>query len=239
MRSPPPVLPPSDNGEPRYQPTWMERAGPDAPLKLRIALFAIVVGFVAIPVCIRAIGKLGLHGAPAVALILLAPPGSAFLAYSFGMRFLTSVGSAVGAFTLPTGNSTPYEHQFSLQESLVAKGDMAAALESYETIIAEQPGAIAPRLRAAEHYARSNRNPLRASELFKEIRDTVGVPARDAVYASSRLVDLYEGPLEDPGRALVELRRIIEQYPGSSVAKAARGALPAMKARLHAPAEDR
>ena len=59
-----------------------------------------------------------------------------------------------------------------------------------------------------------------------------GVPARDAVYSSSRLVDLYDGPLDEPGRAVVELRRIIERFPGSDVAKHARTALPALKARL-------
>jgi hypothetical protein len=55
---------------------------------------------------------------------------------------------------------------------------------------------------------------------------------RDAVYASSRLADLYDGPLNEPGRALVELRRIIERYPGTAVATHARDALPKLKARL-------
>ena len=56
--------------------------------------------------------------------------------------------------------------------------------------------------------------------------------SRDAIYSSSRLVDLYDGPLAEPGRAVVELRRIIEQYPGSDMARHARKALPALKARL-------
>jgi len=71
-----------------------------------------------------------------------------------------------------------------------------------------------------------------------EIRDSAGVPTRDALYASSRLVDLYDGPLNEPGRALVELRRIIERFPSSAVAKGARDALPRLRARLAAEQGD-
>ena len=91
---------------------------------------------------------------------------------------------------------------------------------------------MAPRLKAAEHYATRNRDPRRAAELFREVRAIPGCSIRDAVYASTRLVDLYDGPLDEPGRALVELRRIIEQYPDTPMAKHARAALPSLKARL-------
>ena len=151
-----------------------------------------------------------------------------------GLKLGDGAGAVAKAVTLPSGNSTPYEQTFSYQEAMVARGDVAGALTSYEAIIAEQPGAIAPRIRAAEHYARGNRNPARAAELFKEIRAAPAASARDVMYASSRLVDLYDGPLTDPGRALVELRRIIERFPDSPQAKHARVALPALKARLDA-----
>ena len=148
------------------------------------------------------------------------------------VKMSLGAGAVAKSFTLPSGNSTPYEQTFSYQEAMIMRGDVAGALESYEAIIAEQPGVVAPRQRAAEHYARGNRNPHRAAELFREIRGIPGVPTRDAVYASSRLVDLYDGPLADPGRALVELRRIIDQYPGTALAEHARNALPALKERM-------
>ncbi len=112
------------------------------------------------------------------------------------------------------------------------RGEVDEALESFEAIIAEQPALVAPRLRAAEHYAKGNRNPARAAELFRDVRNIPDVPIRDAIYSSSRRVDLYDGALADPGRALVELRRIIELYAGSAVAVHARSALPTLKARL-------
>lgn len=101
-------------------------------------------------------------------------------------------------------------------------------------MIAERPTAIAPRTRAAEHYAREGRDPARAAELFRQVRALPDASSRDVLYASSRLVDLYDGPLADPGRALVELRRIIEQYPDSALARHARTALPRLKQRLAA-----
>jgi hypothetical protein len=152
-----------------------------------------------------------------------------------GMKFAAGSGAVMKAFTLPSGNSTPYEEQFSYQEAMIARGDLAGALESFEAIIQERPDAVSPRLRAAEHYATRQLNPARAAELFREARNIAGVTTRDAIYATSRLIDLYDGPLDDPGRALVEMRRVIEQHPDSAVARHAREALPALKARMISP----
>jgi hypothetical protein len=231
MRTPPPVLPPANDGDPAYRSTWLDRTGPDGPMRMKAYASGILVGGVAMMGLALGISqrKLDFPGAWLAAVLLAV--GIGWLGSRTAVAISNSAGAVAREFTLPSGNSTPYEQTFSFQESLAARGDVAGALESYEAIIAEQPALISVRLRAAEHYARSNRNPKRAAELFKQIRDIPGVPARDAVYASSRLVDLYDGPLDDPGRALVELRRIIEQYPASDVAKHARTALPALKAR--------
>ena len=51
------------------------------------------------------------------------------------------------------------------------------------------------------------------------------------VYVTNRLVDLYTGPLGEPGKALGELRKLIDRYPGSAAAENARVALAALKAR--------
>lgn len=167
-------------------------------------------------------------GALAVGIVL-----GSFTGY-LGLAIGTGASAVAKAVTLPSGKSTPYEEQFSYQESLEARGDVPAALESWEAVIAERPGAIAPRMRAAELYAGRGANPQRAAELFREIRALPDVTPRDAVYAASRLVDLYDGQLNDAGRALVELRRIIEMHPGTPLAAHAREALPRLKARLMA-----
>jgi hypothetical protein len=232
MRTPPPVLPSGEEDSPAYQRSWFDREGPDAGLRLKAASYGgsvMAITFAAVMLFAAQGGSPSfgmLIGAFLVALLL---GGTAFVMTA---KLSDGAGALAKSFTMPSGNSTPYEQTFSYQDAMVARGDVAAALESYEAIIAEQPLATAPRLRAAEHYARGNRNSTRAAELFREVRATPGVTTRDALYATSRLVDLYDGPLGDPGRALVELRRIIELYPQSRAATQAREALPGLKARL-------
>ena len=229
MRTPPPVLPP-DHNAPAYKSGRFGDA--DGALRMRAMMYAVMVGTLATTALLAAAaqgGKLGggtVLGALLVGVILGTLTGYA------GLAIGTGASAVAKAVTLPSGKSTPYEDQFSYQQSLEARGDLAAALESWEAVIAERPGSVTPRMRAAELYAGRGDNPQRAAELFREIRDLPDVSSRDAVYAASRLVDLYDGQLDDAGRALVELRRIIEMHPGTPLAAHAREALPRMKARL-------
>ena len=232
MRTPPPVLPPATDASPQYKASWFDAAGADFPLRTKAAGYGVLVagvifGALSILSLMGGVPSFGaLAGFALVALVI-----GALTAFA-GAKLGDGAGAVAQSFIQPSGNSTPYEQTFSYQEAMVMRGDVEGALESYEAIIAEQPTLVAPRLRAAEHYAKGNRNPGRAAELFRQVRDLREAPLRDVVYSCSRLVDLYDGPLLQPGRAVVELRRIIELYPGSEVAKRARVALPDLKARL-------
>ena len=232
MRTPPPVLPSGKEDSPDYKRSLLDREGPDAVLHLRAVAGGGIVFLVSLVIWGLIMRQHEIEGFEAAALTLLGAAVTGYLAFHVVLKLTSAGGAVAGAVIFPTGQSTPYEHQFSYQESLAARGDVAGALESYEAIMAEQPAAVAPRLRAAEHYARNGRDPRRAAQVFREIREIPAVSVRDAIYASSRLVDLYDGPLGDPGRALVELRRIIEKYPETAIARNARAALPEMKARL-------
>lgn len=230
MRTPPPVLPP-EGDQPEYKQSWLQRQGPDSIILVVVAgrmapLFpAFFLLSVAVAV-LRGMSLLAALGIGLVAAILLTA------ATAFFIRKWTDAGGAVfQKINMPSGRSTPYEEQFSYQETLAARGDVTGALESYEAIISERADAVLPRLRAAELCAKSGRDLVRATELFRSVRDMPGASARDILYASNRLVDLYNGPLRNPGRALVELRRIVERFPNSADAKSARGAIPGLKAR--------
>jgi hypothetical protein len=50
------------------------------------------------------------------------------------------------------------------------------------------------------------------------------------IYVSNKLADLFLGPLKQPGRALVEFRRLAERYPGSTAAEHAKLAIANLKA---------
>jgi TolA-binding protein len=133
-----------------------------------------------------------------------------------------------------SGASTPYVDQFSYQQSLVMQGKVDEALASFESIITENPHRVDAHMRAGELYAAQKGNPRRAAELFRSAQAIPTISAGEDVYVTNRLVDLYTGPLGTPGRALIELRRLIDRYPGTVPASYARAALSKIKKEMHA-----
>jgi hypothetical protein len=129
------------------------------------------------------------------------------------------------------GSTTPYEEQYSHEQSLVMRGQIDDALASFEAILQGNPDAVKPRVRAAELYSREKANHVRAAQLLTEVQRIPSAGSGDFIYATHRLVDLYTGPLNEPGRAMVELRRLIERLPGSPAAEQARDALATLKER--------
>ena len=132
-----------------------------------------------------------------------------------------------------SGASTPSVAQFSYQQSLVMQGKLDEAIASFEAIIAESPDEIEPRVRAAELYRQRPDGARRAAELFREAQRNPSIAPGQDIYVTNRLVDLLAGPLGDPGRAVVELRRLIERYPESRPAAHARIALARLKQSMH------
>jgi hypothetical protein len=112
------------------------------------------------------------------------------------------------------------------------KRDYAAALALFEQRIAASPGEPRVRIAAADLYATHGANPARAAELYREVQRIPEVMSGHDIYASNKLADLYLGPLQLPGKALVEFRRIIHRYPGSVAADHARTALANLKPDL-------
>ena len=133
------------------------------------------------------------------------------------------------------GDRIAFEH--SQLQALVAQGRVAEALEGYERALTAHPGDARLRLHVADTYARDGLDAGRAAQLFREgsqlllsRRDARRGPAQEGVlYATQRLIDLYDGPLKEDGRALGELRRLIELFPESREANAARLALARRK----------
>ena len=230
----PSVPPDGERAVPAYKLTLLDRMGPEGALVMRARVVSVLTFVITFPLMSAAAQLRTATAAHPLLAGLVGASLAAALVHFMLSSLPAAAGAAALAVTFPKGDTTPYEEQFSLEESFAARGDIPAALAAFEAIIAERPGAAAPRMRAAELYAGRGNDPRRAAELFREIRAIPDVSGRDALYACSRLVDLYDGVLNDPGRALVELRRIIELYPGTPAARFARDALPRLKARLPA-----
>ena len=207
---------------PEYKPTLFDRHGPDAFVLLVAAGHGVLVAGTTAMV-------LGLYGLlNIVTLVVCIAAG--FGTFALGVRGAQLVERAVRRVTMG-GTSTPYKEQYSREQALVMQGRVDDALASFEAIIAADPTATTARIRAAELYARDRDNAERAGELLREVQRTESCSAGEHVYAAHRLVDLYTGPLNDPGRALVELRRLIERFPTHPAAAQAREALAVLKAR--------
>jgi hypothetical protein len=70
-----------------------------------------------------------------------------------------------------------------------------------------------------------------ALDRFRLARDVPGITAEQQRYASQKVIDLYLGPLAQAGRAMAELRRLIDQHPGTPEAEGARTAIQHIKSR--------
>jgi len=231
--TPPPVLPfrpcPPEQrtimAQPReYKRTLFDRHGPAAADLLRVSGYSVMICVV---VSAALTLKLGLH-----VWIFGVGLGSSAVAGAMVMLFVGAVGAGWKRVMMG-GSTTPYREQFSYQQSLVMRGRLDEALESFEAVISEQPHAVDARIKAAELYANEKRNYQRALELFRDAQRLPSVTPGEDVYVTNRIVDLLTGPLDAPGRALVELRRLIERRPGSPAADNARVALATLKARLN------
>lgn len=212
-----------------YKPTLFDRHGPAAADRIRAFAYGLMVFAIGISGSLLSSGRLSL-GVVLVAAVAGAIP------YGISLALASGAGAAWHRL-FASGASTPYEEQFSYQESLVMRGRVDDALASYEAIMVERPAMTSARLRAATLYGSRGGNPRRAAELLRAVMTMPGVSARDDIEASNRLIELLMGPLGEPGRAMVELRRLIERHPGADAAARAKLTLAELKAQVVAREE--
>jgi hypothetical protein len=141
---------------------------------------------------------------------------------------LKGSSDAVTSFILPDdrgGTGVGYSHI----ETLEVRGDIAGALVEWEKVITDAPDALAARITAAELYSRKANNHRRAEQLYRSVQAHAKAPDETKRYVTQRLIDLYLGPINDEGRALVELRRVANRWPDSPEGKGALQAIANIK----------
>ncbi len=113
-------------------------------------------------------------------------------------------------------------------EALVARGRLADAAEAYAARAAH--GAVEPLLRRAALLAGAMGSPgLAAAELETRRRTGHPLPPSDDLRLGLALADLYEHRLDQPGKAMAELRRLLDRYPSSRRVRQIRATLAALK----------
>lgn len=200
----------------------------DAVGEWRTRIAGICMGVVFAGVGVPLAELIGIRG-PAVILVILATGTVAGVGtWKWSSWFVESSGRAFLSFIQPSGKSVPYQKSYSYEQSLIARGRIQEALEAYEAARVANPDDATLRGEMAEACA-AHGQPQRAVQLLAELREMPSASARQRMYATQRLIDLMVGPLGDRGRAMRELRRLIDEFPDTMEAAGARQALARLK----------
>jgi hypothetical protein len=215
-----------------YKVTLFDKYGPEALNRLRaLGYAAMVFGLSLAMFFVLGSRRLGFGGLGLIVFTLLGALTLSGLSMYVGLRTGAAAGHGASHVYMG-GSSTPHEDSFSVEQALVMQRDYAGALHLYEQRILVTPTDVRVLVAAADLYATHGANAIRAAELYREVQKLPKVPSGQDIYVSNKLADLYLGPLKEPGRALVEFRRLIHRYPGSVAEKHARMALANLKPDL-------
>lgn len=177
------------------------------------------------------VSKAGLPGAPTfLAALAIGGVLGGSIGYVIGAVVLKSSGKAAESIYMPQATGS-YTKTHSGIDAMEAKGDLRDAVSAWDRVAIEDPGNPWPLIRAGELYSRKLGEPALALDRFQLARKIPGIHPEQQRYAVQKIIDLYLGPLDDRGRALVELRRLIEEHPGTREAVHAREALTRLKAQ--------
>lgn len=149
----------------------------------------------------------------------------------FGSSWLVDVaGRTAGRIFMPAARGTAHP-DYSLQQALVASGDVAGAIRTYESL-AETAPTVTVLLRLADLHGGAGGDPDRAIALYRRARELPHCSRDQDRYATNRLIDLYPRVSGKERRALSELRRLAEVHGDSREGKEALNALARLKAEL-------
>jgi hypothetical protein len=161
--------------------------------------------------------------------------GALWAIYGLTLGFLSGVLEPVIdglAQLLANAGLTRVGTGYSGIEALEAQGHHEAAAEAY----AERARNPAERIEATLRRAKVLAGPLAEPESAAVELDSLRaheLSPRDDFRIGLALVDLYENRLDNPGRAMAELRRLIDRHPTARSARRLRTALRELKSQRY------
>jgi hypothetical protein len=148
--------------------------------------------------------------------------GAAF-PLAFGLTRLVRGGSALFAEKLIGGLSAaggvPYQQGYSVQESLIARGRLDEAVESFRVHLMEFPDDVPGRYRLATLHLRERKDPAAAEGEFLNIRRRRH-DRSTAMLITNHLIDIYRAGGQR-GKLMGELQRAIRDWPRTPLADGA------------------
>jgi hypothetical protein len=203
-------------------PRWQNRAL--GCLLLEVTAFAVLVGVVALAV-----------GAPVVTIASLCSAAAAWLAFGvyqiFRKLVIENAGKAAGSLLMPSGSSTPPAKGLSHIEAMVARGDLAQAVAAYRAEILADPADLGSCERLATLAQRDLKDYELAVWAYRQAEQRAESPGRKFGFGLL-VAGMYRDRLKDRGRTVVELRRLVRQYPNAPRLGALRAEIDELKAGL-------
>lgn len=118
---------------------------------------------------------------------------------------------------------------YSSIEALVANGHLEAAASDYLDRAHAGNGDAEALVRRAMLLAGPLQSAPMAVDELENFRANHRPGVADDIRIGAALADLYEHKLDDPGRAMSELRRLIDLYPSARAARRLRSTLAALR----------
>ncbi|MES2522954.1 MAG: hypothetical protein V4617_09675 [Gemmatimonadota bacterium] len=185
----------------------------------KLLLLYLIVGVIALPFGYMITSVLGIRGPMRLPVsILLGGLPLAILAFMLRAGHGAVERITLAALPLNRRDATP-PVILSQAQALVAKGDMTAATSLYDALIGQYGYDEALCRDAVSFHSSRGGSPRRAEAILRAMR--TAQPKMHELYATQRLVDLYLGALQEPAKAISELRRMAERYPGTREAEGA------------------
>jgi tetratricopeptide (TPR) repeat protein len=164
------------------------------------------------------------------------------LAFFLGSAPLLVLGGVVWIFWLvyyvlitrlfqPTGDSTPAPKWHSNIEAMVAHGDYAKAAEAFKAEIAADPEDVGACEKLGQLAVRELKDYQLAIWAYREAERRVPEPNRKFAEGLI-LAGIYRDQLADLPRTVVELSRLLAQYPDAPNAAALRTELEELRSHL-------
>lgn len=183
-------------------------------MRLRALPFALVAGMMMFGATMwsgASIAKAIVAGVIAFVVVMVVP------------QFVADRAGVVGANVfMPAGRGTPPVREYSLADSLVARGRFDEAVEAYSLLAGDYPEDPEPRVRGARLLRDRMLRWEDAAEWFKRALAIQKLDAATEVAILRELVELYTHKLKTPGKALPFLARLTDRHPTHPAANWAR-----------------
>lgn len=131
---------------------------------------------------------------------------------------------------LPDGSSTPSVAQHSNIETMEVRGEYLKAAAAYRQVIVDHPADVVACEKLGQLAMRQLKDYETAIWAYRQAEERIAEPRRKLGYALI-VAGLYRDNLHDNGKAIVELRKVLEKYPDSPNAGQVKTELDELRAR--------